>query len=120
MEDAKAENQIISCVITDLYDTSASVTWTDEQGANIAADDTDNYVVAQGQVSSGSQTTQLTIKKAKLITLAASATFGCSVTSGEYPASDPFETDVTVSLGYGKFFRALHMLMIHERNLVQF
>ena len=104
MEDAKAENQIISCVITDLYDTSASVTWTDEQGANIAADDTDNYVVAQGQVSAGSQTTELTIKKDKLITLATSTTFGCSVTSGKYPAPAPFETDVPVSLDFGKFF----------------
>ena len=107
MIDAKAVDQTISCVITDLPATHAvSVTWVDADGNDIDESDTTNYAVDQGKASlnGGSQTTQLTIKKSKLISLTSPSTFKCSVTSGEYPTSGAFKTDVDVTLGIGKHF----------------
>ena len=116
--DARAEDTVISCVISDLSDIPATVVWKDVNDQNIAADDTDNYVVDQGTSSyaSGSQTTQLTIKQAKLITLLSPATFKCAVKSGKYPDSDAFETAVTVTNSFGKLFLCYmsSSLIMHE------
>ena len=102
--DAMAEDQVISCAITGLAETeSASVTWKDNTGASVPTNDAATYVVDPGTASGGAQTTQLTIKKAKLITLPSSFSFVCSVTSGKHSSSGPFDTSVAVTLAFGKF-----------------
>ena len=104
MTNAKAQDQVISCAISGLaVPESASVTWKDNTGASVPTNDAASYELDPGTASGGAQTAQLTIKKAKLITLPSSFSFTCSVTSGKLPSSGAFDTSVAVTLGFGKF-----------------
>ena len=104
MTNAKAQDQVISCAISGLaVPESASVTWKDNEGNPVPTDELASYEVNPGTASGGAQTTELTIKQAKLITLPSSSSFVCSVTSGKHSSSGPFDTSVAVTLGFGKF-----------------
>ena len=86
----KAVDQTLTCNIgqLDASGTSATVTWKDPAGTEVAA--SDDYELTPGTVDeSGNQAAVLTIKQVKMATLSASFTYKCSVKSAQYPDSEP-------------------------------
>ena len=99
-----ASDITITCAMSGLSQT-ASVSWTDPDGATIS--DGEDYTVVQGTESGGTQESTLTIKTDKLKTLRTTSTFTpftCDVISGEYPYSETSSNTMTLTtLVFGKF-----------------
>ena len=91
-----ASAQTITCAITGLSAT-ATVSWTDPDGAAIADGAGADYTVDQGTESGGEQDSTLTITSTKLQALDTSSTFTCEVTSGEYTDSDAASNTMTLT-----------------------
>ncbi|XP_063676931.1 mucin-17-like [Bolinopsis microptera] len=97
-------DQTLTCNIggLDPSGTPATVTWKDNDGAEVLTGDTDNYGFSRGSVDgSGNQVAELTIKAAKLpdFTSLSSVTYKCSVQSGQYtdsPATSNVEVEATI------------------------
>ena len=93
--------QILTCNIggLDPNGTPATVTWKDNDDAEVLIGDTANYGFSRGSVDgNGNQVAELTIKAAKLadFTSLSSVTYKCSVKSGQYTDS-PASGDINVT-----------------------
>ncbi|KAL5255598.1 hypothetical protein ACHWQZ_G010986 [Mnemiopsis leidyi] len=89
-------DQIISCSITGLKSV-ANVKWIDPENVDVPADDATDYAVDIGLFSEGVQTTKLTIKTTKLVSLNSAGTYKCSVTSTLYAGSPSSQKTVTIT-----------------------
>ena len=96
-----AVDQTLTCTIGELdpSGTPATVTWKDNDNAEVLTGDTANYGFSRGSVDgNGNQVAELTIKSTKLadfISLS-SVTYKCSVQSGQYTDS-PASGDINVT-----------------------
>ena len=112
------KDQVLSCTITSL-DAAATVKWIDPAGSDVPTNDPTNYIVVDGSgtysSSTNSQTTQLTIKAAKMATISTAATYKCSVTSGQYSTSPASETSITIT-PIGTSFVCMHIQNIINRG----
>ena len=99
--------------------TPATVTWKDNDDAEVLIGDTANYGFSRGSVDgNGNQVAELTIKAAKLadfISLS-SVTYKCSIKSGQYtdsPATSNVEVKATIlNLGERNIFRLIVLFVI--------
>ena len=91
-----AVDQTLTCVIEELdtNGTPVTVTWKDPTDTEVEDSDTTNYVLSQGEVQSGVQKAELTVKAVKLASFSGQSlfTYKCSV---QYPGS-PASSDIDV------------------------
>ena len=80
----------LSCVISGLTE-AATVTWHDSTGEELTS--------TPGTLSGDEQTTELVVSSDAVTS---DAVYTCRVTSGEYPDSDPQDTEVNLNV-YSKF-----------------
>ena len=66
-----------------------AVTWIGPDDNVISGSDTDNYIVDQGSYSSGSKSSTLVIKVAKISSLTSGAVYKCKVKSSLYSEHSP-------------------------------
>ena len=83
-----ATDQTITCAITGLS-AETPVTWIGPDDNEISISDTSNYVINQGSYLSGSKSSLLTIKTAKLASLTSGALYKCKLKSSQYPDDSP-------------------------------
>ena len=99
-----AVDQTLTCVIEELdtNGTPVTVTWEDPTDTLVGDSDTTNYVLSQGEVQSGVQNAELTVKAAKLASFSgqSSFTYKCSVQYSGSPASSDIDVVANV-LTYG-------------------
>ena len=88
------EDHVISCVLDDIPEQITGVTWAP------ATETADQYTLADGSISSKTQTSTLTITAAKLVTLDGESsgvhTFTCSFTIGTTPATVTATQTITI------------------------
>ena len=99
-----AVDQTLTCVIEELdtNGTPVTVTWKDPTDTVVGDSDTTNFVLSQGEVQSGVQNAELTVKAAKLASFSgqSSFTYKCSVQYSGSPASSDIDVVANV-LTYG-------------------
>ena len=83
-----AIDQQITCSVSGLSQ-DTPIVFVDPDDADISTDDTDNYVINEGQFLSGSKTSFLTITQQKLSELASGSVFKCKLKSTLYPTQSP-------------------------------
>ena len=83
-----ATDQDLTCLINELSQ-NTPVTWIDPDNNEISDSDTNNYVINQGTFVFGSKASTLTIKQAKLATLATGSVYKCTLKSSLYPTYSP-------------------------------
>ena len=90
-------DQTIQCYVSELSSTPVTVVWIDPQNNLISASDTSNYIINQGSVLNGNQTTTLTIKTPILSLMTSQQLYKCRVKSQQYPTSSPdIEKNITL------------------------
>ena len=99
-----AVDQTLTCVIEELdtNGTPVTVTWKDPTDTVVEDSDTTNYVLSQGEVQSGVQNAELTVKAVRLASFSgqSSFTYKCSVQYSGSPASSNIDVVANV-LTYG-------------------
>ena len=93
------KEQTISCLI-DNIDSATDVKWMDVTGNKLISPvDTSNYVIEDGKssFSSGSQTTQLTLKLPVVVNIRFARTYRCTISSTHFPGSGDFGIDIVLS-----------------------
>ena len=90
---------MISCLIENL-DSAADVKWMDVTGKKlISPGDTNNFLIDDGKssFSSGSQTTQLTLKLPVVSIIKSPIAYRCKISSTNFPDSGDFGIDIAVT-----------------------
>ena len=93
------KEQTISCLIDNL-DSAADVKWMDVTGKKlISPGDTNNFLIDDGKssFSSGSQTTQLTLKLPVVVNIRSARTYRCTISSTHFPGSGDFGIEIAVT-----------------------
>ena len=96
----------------------ANVKWIDPENVDVPADDATDYAVDIGSFSEGVQTTKLTIKTTKLVTLNSAGTYKCSVTSTLYAGSPSSQKTVTIT-PIGKCFKLVFISLFLYVNALE-
>ena len=95
--------------------------WIDPDDNEISDSDNTNYLIDQGDYDFGAKVSTLTIKQAKLATLATGSVYKCKIKSALYPTHSPdVVKEMTLTfLGlskFGKYFQVLFSLNCLNSN----
>lgn len=98
-------DQNLVCSISGLA-ADTPVTWIGPDNKEIPTDDTNNYIISQGEFVISSKASTLTITRAKLSTLSSGSVFKCQLKSAFYPENSPVvQKEMTLNFfTLGKFY----------------